>query len=545
MKMKILTALIALAGIALLTGGIFQRSGPPAGIWYEQSENGGTLEVTKTKLIYRPKDRSFSSDTGYKVKKKGGEILLELPDEWGFIFVDLSYEKDTDRILAHTMPHTDGDGGWHLIEFKREKYVAPPPPVYPDPKDDSDPAAKKDFADLTIASMKVSFYDPGVYYDVSSNMAPEPPFAGDYSYDLAVQEDGTALVSSSFCREIRLSAEKMKELQKLIEDCEIGAINGIDIHTEGVPSDAARYEAEFVLKSGEVIRSSANWEHVPENWTRFQEPMHHLLFFAFVDAGYNFSSGAFHSTEPMKRVGWAPEDRKDPAITAEAVRITPDWPKAYDYSLDTQYPVFSGGKDHPALMNALNTLSAEYKAFAENEMKLEYEEMQAVPNRVWSREERRYCYSLYAPERVTDLGPFVSVLISEGAMNSLGIGRSSYGHYYHTYWHLDKETGELLSVSDLFVSPGALYDWLLADMRGSFGTHNDTGKFVHSDEFADQLMKWLTGTGRNGIGFSVHYDHLDLWFPTEFFTMNTSDLWQTVYYDEVQDILGDTYTAVW
>ena len=74
MKMKILTALIALAGIALLTGGIFQRSGPPAGIWYEQSENGGTLEVTKTKLIYRPKDRSFSSDTGYKVKKKGGEI---------------------------------------------------------------------------------------------------------------------------------------------------------------------------------------------------------------------------------------------------------------------------------------------------------------------------------------------------------------------------------------------------------------------------------------------------------------------------------------
>ena len=41
---------------------------------------------------------------------------------------------------------------------------------------------------------------------------------------------------------------------------------------------------------------------LPENWKQFQEPVHHLLFFAFVDAGYHYNGGDFHSTKPMKRV---------------------------------------------------------------------------------------------------------------------------------------------------------------------------------------------------------------------------------------------------
>ncbi len=521
------------------------KSGTPLGTWYEQAEGGGVLEVTKSKLRYRRPGSDYVFEEAYHTEHKDGETLLVTEDEWGFVYVDISYEKAEDRILAHTMPHTDGDGGWHLIEFCRTKYVAPPPPTYPAPDNVSDPDAQKDFKDLTLSSMKVRFYDPGVYHDPSWDTAPEPPYADEYSYDLTVQPDGTALVSSSYCREIVLSKEKTDELQELFRSCELGSINGLDIHTKGVPADSPDYDAEFQLQSGEVIRSSANWDNVPENWTRFQEPMHHLLFFAFVDAGYNYQTRQFHSTEPMKRVGYASEDRKDLGIKAESVRIRAEWPKAYDYSLDTQYPVFSGGEEYPALMQGLNQLSAEYRKVAETEMKREYEEMQAVPKEVWSKVDRRYSYSLYAPEQFRNEGPFVSFLISEGQTNSLGIGTSGYGHYYNTLYHLDVETGRPIPVSDLFVSPEAIYDYLLKKMRSEFGTHNETGKFVHSDAFAEKLMSFLTGTGRQGIGFSVRYDHLDLWLPTELFTMNDSDLWETVYYDDMQDILGDRYTAVW
>ena len=236
----------------------------PVGIWYEQNDSGDRLEITKDKIKYISGRNNFEDEMKYKSAKQGDKILIE-PEDF-FIYEDISYDRKQDMVIGYTMSHTDGDGGHHYLEFLRVPYIAPPPPVYPDAVDKSDPNAKKDFEDLTVRSMKLSFYDEGMPYDVNSSMAPEPPYKDHYSYDLKVLEDGTGLVSSSFCREIELTKEQVDELQKLVREADLGQINGIDIHTADVPYDAPEYEAEIELASGDIIRSSANWDNVPENW---------------------------------------------------------------------------------------------------------------------------------------------------------------------------------------------------------------------------------------------------------------------------------------
>ncbi len=382
----------AAAGTSSANAGTSAPKGDsPLGVWYEQNNSGDRLEITRDMIKYYSGRSDFSDEMKYKTRNQGKTILIE-PEEY-FVYEDLSYDKKNDMVIGYTMSHTDGDGGHHYLEFLRVPYVAPPEPTYPDPSDQSDKEAKKDFEDLTVRSMKVSFYDPGMPYDVDSSMAPEPPFADHYSYDVKILEDGTGLVSSSFCQEIELTKEQVDELQKLVREADLGQINGVDIHTEGVPEGSPEYEAEIELASGDIIRSSANWKNVPENWQKFQEPMHHLLFFAFVDAGYKVNGGDFHSTKPMKRV--MASDRKyreETGLQKEEIYIRPDWKKSYDYSLDTHYFKFSDPENkYPALMKTLDRLSEKYRKMGEEQLKSDYEQMDRVPKRVGKKDDRGFC----------------------------------------------------------------------------------------------------------------------------------------------------------
>ena len=272
--------------------------------------------------------------------------------------------------------------------------------------------------------------------------------------------------ASSFCREIELTKEQVDELQKLVREADLGQINGIDIHTADVPYDAPEYEAEIELASGDIIRSSANWDNVPENWKQFQEPVHHLLFFAFVDAGYHYNGGDFHSTKPMKRVRASGRlYRAETGLKEDEVYIKPDWKKGYEYSLDTHYFKFSDPENrYPVLMKTLDALSDKYRKTAEEQLKKDYEMMEKVPKNVWKKADRKYCYSLFAVDQWEMNGRLFRFTVSVGFSNSLGAGDNGYGRYYYDHYLIDAETGEILSLSDLFVSPEAISSFLSEQM---------------------------------------------------------------------------------
>ena len=78
-----------------------------------------------------------------------------------------------------------------------------------------------------------------------------------------------------------------------------------------------------------------------------------------------------------------------------------------------------------------------------------------------------------------------------------------------------------------------------------YGTHNDSGKFVHSDAFPAFLREALQKPEPEGIGFNATYHYLELWMPLGMYEGNDSQLREILYYDEIQDILGDQYTNVW
>ena len=547
----------------------------PIGTWYEQKDAGGVLEVTKDTIRYTPYSALFVDEAPLKIVDKGKTCLLETEEEDYFYFVDISYDKGEDTIQAYTMPMLDGDGGYKLRTFARTPYVAPPAPTYDPPKDNTDPEAKKEFDDMTVRSLNVSFFDEGAYYDPSSNMAPMPPYEDKYSYDLTVQEDGSARVSSSFCQEIILPKEIVDELQALVDEADLGSINGVDIRTEGLPYDAPDYELELTLSSGDVIRSTANGPDVPTAWSDFQKPLHYLLYFSFVNAGYHMNGGEFHSTAPMKRPGtgrapaklsWKkmleassegyyygdPEEESEteaPAklnVSWDTVLVKPDWKKSYDYSLDTKYLKFiSVEPSRPELMKTLLKLNEEYKQRAEAALKEDYETMEAVPASVRKKADRLYAYSLFTVAHGTDHGLFYSFLVSEGHANSLGVGKYGYGYYPNITYNIDTETGKILTVADLFTDRKTAYQVILDSMVGSWGTHNEAGQFIHSEEFPKKLDEFLDKTGPGSINWTATYDYLELYFPTDMFTMYDSSVREILYYDELQDVLNDRYCTVW
>ena len=539
MNRILLAGAALILGITMLSACTPQGGNTPEGTWYEQNEDGSTLTITKTKITYTSGRYTF--DTAVKMKNEADRILLE-SDPTDFIYVDMYYDRKEDTVYVHSQPHTDGDGGYHLIAYKRTKWTAPAPVSYPPADDRSDPNAQKEFADLTIRSMKVSFYDPGPYHDPDSSMALPLPYADQYSYDLTVQEDGSSLVSSSFCQEIRLSKEKTDELQKIALEADLGRINGIDIHTEGLPYDSPSYQADIILASGETIRSSANGSDVPAEWLAFQEPMHHLLFFAFIDAGYE-TSGEFHSTEPMKRVWADTKMRESTGITCENRHLEPNIAKSYQYSLYSSYFIFHDEENrYPVLMKTLDSLSSQYRKTAEEQLKKDHEMMEQAPQKD-RKKDRISCRSLYSVDQWSLDDRIFSFMISEGWANSLGLGESGYGRYRNVYYHVDTNTGKILSLKDLFRDEEELYR-LLYDQMQRFGTHTETGRFIHSDEFPAALRSMLDAEGEQAVGFRITYKYLELWFPEDMFPGTDSAIREVLYYEDIQDLLKDEYAAV-
>ena len=543
-KISLLPAAAFLAAVLfaamLLSGCSAQDEGKtPAGTWYEQSENGGILIIESGKMTYRHYDYTFETTLRKGVYR---DHQLELiPDEEYWVLIDIFYDADNDIITGHDLPHTDGDGGYHLITFKRTEYVAPPEPVYGDRTDTSDPDAKKDFSGAQITRLELNVTEP---FRANGDMAPEQPDSGDYWYLLTVNEDGTGLLSSNLCQDITITKEQVSEINEFFINSGIASLNGLDILTEGMPEDTQYYKLSMEFDTGDTFYSRANGKDVSLIWDEEGYRFHQLIFDMLCDAGYNCSTGQFHSTQAMKRIGLPEGEKAAFSISTEEIKEERfDTAYGYEYDVYSKYPVFAAEGDAPdALMDTLEELSSHYKELALANIDEDMEALAQAPKALWDNAERHYAYSFYAPQWETVRKNMFTFWISEGHSNSMGVGKYEYGYYPNWRFAIDTETGKLLCANDLFTDNDAALK-AVTDALCSY-YYND--ELFTSEDYQKALAAALdTAEFDGGAGIAVSYDGVTFYLPIELSDDRDYPMDIKVYYDAVQDILNDRYCSVW
>ena len=510
------------------------------GVWYEQDLDGSTITISGKTIVYKSGYSDYTDRSSFRTKGLGNTVSI-IPEEELFAVIDIEYDKKADTLTAHTYPHTDGDGGYHLLTYARTEFTPTPAPTYGARKDSSDPDAVKETDSYEFTSLKMSFYDEGDTSYIGTDMAQQPPYAGYYEYELTVLDDGSGELSSNYCRTITVGKDIVGQIGTLMQDNDLASINGLDIHTADIPYDFPNYSFELTLASGETMTSSADWEDVPENWKLFQQEAHSLLFEAFTDAGYNAMSDEFHTTEAMKRIGRG--ERAGLGVTKDsAVILGKDM--SYDYSLDAKYTVFEfGDETPPGLAKALTAYSDELKAAAEQDLKNDYDLMESATRKEIKKADRLYAYSFRVAERFYGDGLLFFVFESEGHANSLGIGYSGYGLYPQHRYAFDTQTGERVYLADLFNDGDALLELVTETLCTEYSSkHADE---IRSQKVQELLRKGLKGEeGADPVEFDWSETGITFYIPVSTVYNDGYTMTCRLFYEDIQDDLSDRYTAV-
>ena len=88
-------------------------------------------------------------------------------------------------------------------------------------------------------------------------------------------------------------------------------------------------------------------------------------------------------------------------------------------------------------------------------------------------------------------------------------------------------------------------DFISSRMIDHYGTHNDSGKRVHKEDFPAVMREAVTKPEPEGIGWETSYDKITLWMPYSMFPSEDTQLMEILYYDELQEYLTETYAEVW
>ena len=521
-------------GASFVTG--CSRTADLDGVWYEQGLNGGTITIDGANMTYARGE--YSDTTKFSVKLSAKKLDI-IPKEEYFSYVDIYYDYASGELIAYTWPHMDGDGGHHKITFLKTEYVAPPPPVYGETTDSSDPDAPKEFADYTVRTLTLDVIEP---IRDNGDMAPEPPTNGSYHYELDADE---GVLRSDFCQDIPVSDEWLEGLAGLLKESGLPETNGIDVWTAEMPEDTECYDLEVTFASGEVLHSRANGPNIPVPWYIGGRELHIYLYDAFLEAGYNMWTGEFHATTAMKRLGRPREEAAAYSVSHELIH-TERQGTAYDYLVYSEYPVFTVTGDAPELQRALDTLSEYYKDLAAKDLEYDDSIMAEVPKSVWKNEDHRTSYSFYAPTGITNDDLLFRFQISEGHLNCFGLGVHGYGEYPYWRFIMDPATGEILSAADLFVSPEALEEALFSELKEYYGTSGTYGEYILSEEFGEMLREGIVKPEYEG-GFKAvpGYDALRVGVPIRMEGKDPYSHDVVLYYDAIQDILNDRYCSEW
>ena len=526
------------------------------GIWYEQDLYGDVATITGNTLRLDrnyPSGDSWSEETAFRLKPSGQYLEL-VPEEEFFAYIDLWYDPAGRQLIFHTLPHTDGDGGYHTVIFLKTEYTPPPEPVYGERTDRSDPSAPHDFASHAVRTLSLHVYEP---YIESYDMAPELPTEGEYSYSLTVRDDGSAWVASDFYggddgSGVRISAERLDEIETLLAGSGLDAVNGVDIWTAEMPEDTQFYELTVEYADGAVFASRANGKDIPDVWIAGTgRELHRLLFDSILEAGYNWSTGEFHSREPMKRFGNAPGEAADYSLSGSLERIEVNGTE-YNYLVYAEYPVFTlqaaDGRDGSmaGLEEGLQRISNYYQQLAEADLAYDDEIMRTAPKAERNSTGRSTTYSFYSTTQIRCHDRFVSFLLSEGHANALGLGKYGYGTYRNIRYCIDAETGEVLCTVDLFTDADALTDAVMDALQEKYGDGSYYEENFGSADYRERLVRALQLPGyEGGAAFSMSYDGIILQLSGEAGRQDGSTTEVTLYYDSLQEIMNDRYCSIW
>lgn len=533
---------ILFAIFTCLLGGCTKQKGM-SGLWYEQKDSYTNSIIIDSKHITVTTWNGNSEVYTYKTENKDGMVyLLNTEDEeFGFsIFYEIYYDAKTDTLYARDFPYMDGDGGYHLYTFKKTKYVAPPPPVYGERIDNSDPDAVKTIESKDIVSIDAEFY----YIDTKDygDMAPDWMRTDLYSYHLEKTDENVYHLSSNFCEvDIDVAQKLVQQIQDLMDEINLAAINGIDIHTEEMPYDTPVYTMTVKYASDEEIRSSANGNDIPTQWKSFEEPFNRILFDAFVDAGYNPSTNEFHTSSALKRPGSG--EPSDLNIEVLSGRFEKQIDKA-EFKPYVSYSQFDTKNiENKQLAETLEGFNERILQQAKETFEKSSADFEAYINRTkkYKRDDSWMMHGHYLEKRYSD-SYFFGFFINEFHAycdDSLGTRVNN-----NTWCMIDIRSGKEISLADLFNSPEDAYEVMEKRIQEEYGIGTWYDK-MDKDVFHENMMKAITTKpSEGGIGFHITYNNLTVylnelatgqseWVPTV-----------NIYYDSCQDQLNDAYCTL-
>ena len=528
------------------------------GVWYEQAPYGDVVTISGNTLLLErsfPSGDSWSEETAFRLQPSGTYLEL-VPEEEYFAYIDLWYDAEEEQLLFHTLPHTDGDGGYHTVVFLKSEYTPPPEPVYGERTDRSDPSAPHSFASHAVRALSLHVYEP---YIESYDMAPELPTEGEYSYTLEVRDDGSAWITSDFYdggdgSGVRISADRLHEIETLLAESGLDAVNGVDIWTAEMPEDTQFYELTIEYDDGAAFASRANGKDIPDIWINGTgRELHRMLFDSILEAGYNWGTGEFHSSEPMKRFGGDTDVPADYSLLAGLERIEV-YGTEYDYKVYAEYPVFTletaAGRDgsrksRTGLDETLQKISTNYQQLAEENLSYDEEVMRTAPKAKRNSTGRSTTYSFYSAGQIRCYDSLVSFVITEGHSNALGLGQYGSGTYRMIRYCIDAETGQILSAADLFTDPDALTDTVMNILAERYDSRYFEENF-YAENYAEKLARALRlPQSEGGAGIALTYNDMILYLSGETGRKDGSGTEVLLYYDSLQDIMNDRYAPVW
>ena len=536
---RVTAVVILLCLVFSLTSCAARYSDVLDGIWYEQVSDGGVLEIKGSQITYS--DRSGDYSTSFKAEEVGDTIVIT-PENEDFFFSDITYYRDDYSVLCHTGSPQVRDT-YYSVTFRRGVYIEPEP-VAGDVIDHTDENAVKDFDDYSFSVLSVKFFQQELQSEEGEEDDKSVTVPGEYEYTLTVSEDGTGRLVSSAFPEVAVKAERISQVAQLIKESGIASHNGYDCRIYQLEKGEKDYTLDISFRSGEKLYSSANGRFVTERWDAFQTDLQDLLFSIVVEGGYDPETGDFHSTEPMKRIGMSEASQDRFSISTSEQRIEKEG-KAYTYVNYVDYVTFTGGDNaHSALVAKLKEMNEEFRKRSEKELEDQYDLMEAVPSSQRTGDDITV-YSFYSVDTLHSDPMIFWFRISEGHGNTLGVGPYGTSVYMYERYCFDSQTGERVSVSDLFNDETSLEEEIIRRMLEVF-SGGDHEEYLRSGEFRQGLHDMLTDPETYGyIEWEPSYNALTVFIPQQL----TPDFEYRVdllfYYDDYQEMLSDRYTSVW
>ncbi|MBR5420019.1 MAG: hypothetical protein IK115_02595 [Lachnospiraceae bacterium] len=530
------------------------------GSWYEQRANGAVITISGD--VIRVEKDGKVTEKGFGVKKRenssyewdifGGDELFPMDH---LVYVDLGDNFEgfiTTRMLFVVM-----DMSYSPREFKRTPYEAP---KYGEIHINTNKKAIKWFQDYRVRKLVLKLQEP---QRDSGMMAPQPPYAGYYTYEIERTADEGGVIratiqnghgSLSFSEafkvpEVKMSPKEMNDLALLIANSKLDQLNGLDCWQDGVPSGSESFDLaiEFYKES---YHARANHIFVPEDWKRDGRKLHRFIFKLLVIAGLDFGRNEFHRQTPMLRIGSGPEDPPGYSVDRDC-RHEELVGEAYDYNANwTGWELKYQGDVPPALKEALDALHERVSREDEERSRFLYDELAKIPEEaradlrgtVWAsqlfdifriHEDKLFFYFWLLREEKCDIH-----------LDCINTEKDPRGGYRTCC--MDTKDGHLMCAAEFYTDTEKLIDLLCADLLKRHTSEEMQAK-IKSAAYREKLARWLeTPETEGGMGFDIRRD--DMEFRLFFDLDEEREPWITelrLQYEDTQDILNPAYAKEW